>query len=252
MVERTHLPGGSGGVWFDDDPVLGPVVHRPTGPWTPAVHDLLGFVAAAGLDGVPRVVGFDDEAREILTHLPGRTVAVDDESADDGVLRDAAAWLRRYHDVVRGWDCGPRVWRQGDAALAAGQVICHNDTGAYNWIVDDGRFAGMIDWDQAGPGHPIDDLAFLCWSSVPLFRPVPVKDAARRVALAADAYGEVAASDLLDTVADRMARASARIEAGIRRGDPGMIALREHGEPERTRVRVAAFVDRLPAIRAAL
>jgi hypothetical protein len=252
MDERTHLPGGSGGVWFADDPVLGPVVHRPTGPWTPAVHDLLAFLADSGLDGVPRVLGFDDEGREILTHLRGRTVAVDDEAASDDVLRDAASWLRRYHDVVRAYDPGPRVWRQTDAALAPGQLVCHNDTGAYNWIVERGRFAGVIDWDQAGPGYPIDDLAFLCWSGVPLFREAPVTDAARRVALAAAAYGGVTASALLEAVTDRMTRASERIEAGIRRGDPGMLALHDRGEPGRTMGRVAAFAGRLPAIRAAL
>src|SRR5687767_13522489 len=98
MDERTHLPGGSGGVWFAVDPVLGPVVHRPTGPWTPAVHDLLAFVAAARLDGVPRVLGFDDEGHEVLTHLGGRTIEVDEDAAPDDVLTDAVAWLRRYHD----------------------------------------------------------------------------------------------------------------------------------------------------------
>src|SRR6188472_2833901 len=130
MVERTHLPGGSGGVWYADDPELGPVVHRPTGPWTPAVHELLAFLASAGLDGVPRVRGFDDEGREILTHLPGRTIAVDVEEAPDEVVRDAATWLRRYHDVVRGFDPGLRTWRQTESAIAPDQLICHNDTGA--------------------------------------------------------------------------------------------------------------------------
>lgn len=252
MVERTHLPGGSGGVWYADDPELGPVVHRPTGPWTPAVHELLAFLASAGLDGVPRVHGFDDEGREVLTHLAGRTVEVDDEEAPDEVVRDASTWLRRYHDAVRGFDPGPRRWRQIESAVGPGQVVCHNDTGAYNWIVDGGTFVGMIDWDQAGPGEPLDDLAFLCWSSVPLYREVAVTDAARRVSLAADGYGGVTASALLDAVADRMTRASARIDAGIRRGDPGMLALRESGEPERTRRRVEGFLERLPAIRGAL
>ncbi len=139
-----------------------------------------------------------------------------------------------------------------EAVPKPGQVICHNDTGAYNWIVDDGRFVGMIDWDQAGPGHPIDDLAFLCWSGVPLFRNVSTPDAARRVSLAADGYGGVEPAALLDAVADRMTRASERIEAGIGRGDPGMIALQAHGEPTRTRMRVEAFRERMPAIRAAL
>jgi hypothetical protein len=43
-----------------------------------------------------------------------------------------------------------------------------------------------------------------------------------------------------------------RIAAGIERGDPGMLSLQGHGEPERTRDRVVAFEAGLPAIRAAL
>jgi aminoglycoside phosphotransferase (APT) family kinase protein len=252
VAERTHLPGGSGGVWLSDDPIRGPLVHRPTGSWTPAVHALLAFLSGSGLHGVPRVVGFDDDGRELLTHLQGRSIEVDDEVSTDDVLRDAVTWLREFHDVVRDFDPAPRLWRGSAAAPAPGEIICHNDTGAYNWIVDDGRFVGMIDWDQAGPGHPIDDLAFLCWSGIPLFREVPVTDAGRRVNLAARSYGGLTASELLDAVADRMERASARIEAGIERADPGMLSLREHGEPQRTRARVDGFVTRLPGLRDAL
>ena len=186
-----HLPGGSGGVWRVDDPVHGPTVHRPTGPWTPAVHDLLMHLTDAGMDGIPRVLGFDDEGREVLTYLPGRTVAVDTEQAPDETLAAAARWLRRFHDAVRAYDPGPRTWRQSAASLEPGQLVCHNDTGAYNWIVQGDRFAGMIDWDQAGPGHPLDDLAFLCWSGIPLFRETPATDAAHRVRIAAEAYGGV-------------------------------------------------------------
>ena len=247
-----HLPGGSGGVWRDDDPELGPTVHRPTGPWTPAVHDVLIHLRDAGLDGVPRPLGFDSDGREVLTYLPGRTVDVDTEAAPDAVLTAAARWLRRFHDTVRAYDPGSRIWRQTAAALESGQVICHNDTGAYNWIVDGDRFVGMIDWDQAGPGQPLDDLAFLCWSGVPLFRRIPTADAARRVVLAAEAYGGVDPTDLLDAVADRMRRASDRIAAGIERGDEGMLALRAVGEPERTRARLHVFDARLAALRAAL
>ena len=238
-----HLPGGSGGVWRVDDPQRGPVVHRPTGPWTPAVHDLLAHLEDAGLDGIPRVLGSDAEGREVLTYLPGRTVAVDSEAAPDATLGEAARWLRRFHDAVRSYDPGLRAWRQTSAALEPGQLICHNDTGAYNWIVDGDRFVGMIDWDQAGPGQPLDDLAFLCWSGIPLFRAIPTADAARRVRLAAERYGDVEARALLDAVTDRMQRASDRIAAGIARGDAGMLALRAVGEPERTRARVDAFTS---------
>jgi aminoglycoside phosphotransferase len=252
MGERVHLPGGSGGVWRDEDPVHGTVVHRPTGAWTPAVHALLDYLAEIGLDGVPRVVGTDDQGREVLTYLPGQAIEVNTEAASDALLVGAARWLRRFHDAVRGFDPGVRAWRQLTAGLEPGQLICHNDPGAYNWVVEDDRFVGMIDWDQAGPGHPLDDLAFLCWTGIPLFREIPTTDAAARVALAAAAYGGVSPRQLLDRVADRMRRASDRIAAGIARGDPGMLALRDVGEPARTQVRVDALDARLPALRAAL
>ena len=216
------------------------------------MHDLLSHLSDAGVDGIPRVLGFDDEGREILTYLPGRTVAVDTEQAPDETLAASAVWLRRFHDAVRAYDPGPRSWRQSAASLEPGQLICHNDTGAYNWIVQGDRFAGMIDWDQAGPGQPLDDLAFLCWSGIPLFRETQARDAARRVRIAAEAYGGVGPAALLDAIADRMQRASDRIAAGIERGDPGMLSLQTLGEPQRTRRRVDAFLSRLPELRAHL
>ena len=248
MQDARHLPGGSGGVWRSDDPEHGAVVHRPAGAWSPAVHELLRLLAEAGLDGVPRVVAAD-AASETLTFLPGTTLDPDRDVAPDAALAGAAAWLRRYHDVVRHHDPGVRRWRQGAVGLAPGQIVCHNDTGLYNWVLDGDRFAGMIDWDQAGPGHPIDDLAFLCWTGVPLHREVPVAEARRRMRLAAEAYGGVSADELLDAVAGRMTRAVGRIRAGIERGDAGMRALRERGEPERTAARVDAFRIRLPGLR---
>jgi aminoglycoside phosphotransferase len=253
MSGRLHLPGGSGGVWYEKDAVFGRVVHRPTGPWTSAVHELLRYLRQAGLAGVPDVVGIDSDGAEMLTFLPGRSLAPDDEEPSDALLESAAGWLRRFHDAVAGFrPDGPRVWRQTAADLAPGQIVCHNDPGTYNWIVDGDAFVGLVDWDQAGPGHPLDDVAFLCWTGVPLFREIQATDAARRVALVARAYGGVDTSALLDAAADRMTRASDRIAQGIERGDPGMLSLQQNGEPARTRARVEAFLERLPAIRAEL
>ena len=118
-----------------------------------------------------------------------------------------------------------RTWRQTAAALAPGQLICHNDTGAYNWVIDGGRFVGMIDWDQAGPGCRSTTSRSCAGAACRCSGEVPAADAARRVALAAEAYGGVASRGLLDAVADRMRRASDRIAAGIERGDPGMLSL---------------------------
>ncbi|WP_053351864.1 phosphotransferase [Leucobacter musarum] len=244
-----HLPGGSGGVWRVSEPGQETRVHRPTGPWTPAVHALLEYLRAAGLDGVPRVHGLDADGREVLEYLPGDTLDPERETVSDAALAAAVKWLRRYHDVVQGFRPGALEWRQGLQPLRDDQVICHNDPGLYNWVVSDGAFAGMIDWDRAGPGRPIDDLAFLCWSGVPLLRETPTHDAARRLRVAADAYGGIDVAELLDAVDTRMALISERWKAGLDRRDPGTIALRDAGIMGRHEARVAAFRERSELIR---
>ena len=232
---------------------IGPTVRRPTGPWTPAVHRLLRHLEAAGLDGIPRVLGFDDRGREVLTHLPGRIIAADVEEPSTGVLRDAVQWLRRFHTAVATFRPVETLsWRHGARALAPAEIICHHDPGVYNWIVSDGRFAGIIDWDMAGPGVPLEDLAFLAWTGVPLSHERPTSDVVRRLSLVADAYGGVDPRQLLRATGTRMASAAERIAAGQDTGDPGMLALHDLGEPERTRQRVADLRRRVPVIEAAL
>src|SRR5882757_4970271 len=83
MTEEAEiaLPGGNIGGAVR----VGSTVRRPTGPWTPAVHGLLNHLAAAGLAGVPRVLGFDDRGREILDFLPGEAYG---EQVPDEVLED--------------------------------------------------------------------------------------------------------------------------------------------------------------------
>lgn len=250
--DETPLPGGLVGGAVR----VGDTVRRPTGPWSPAVHALLRHLEAAGLRGVPRLLGTDATGREILSFLPGRAIDVDDEIAPDDVLVAAVRWLRDYHDAVRGFrPPGVVRWRNVERALADDEIVCHHDPGAYNWIVDEGRFAGVVDWDMAGPGRPIDDLAFMAWNSVPLFRDVGTDPTARRVRLMATTYGDVDGAgplDLLHHVDARMTAATDRIEAGQHEGDPGMLNLGRAGEPARTRARLTALHERLPAIRALL
>ena len=99
-----HLPGNVGGAWR-----VGDTVHRATGPWTPAVHALLAY-----LDGrvphVPRVLGTDDEGREVLTYLPGRVVDVDTEELTEPQVVALGTWARRLHDAVAGF-VHPGPWR---------------------------------------------------------------------------------------------------------------------------------------------
>ncbi|WP_344767281.1 phosphotransferase [Aeromicrobium panaciterrae] len=247
--QPEHLPGATGGATR-----IGRTVRRPTGAWTPAVHELLTYLHDNGLRGIPELHGSDDEGREILEYVEGRGVPIDQEVVLDTVLVEAVTWLRDFHDLVDGFrPAGARHWRAtGEVELAADEIICHNDPGAYNWIIQSGHFVAMIDWDMAGPGQPIDDLAFLAWTGIPLYREIPVDDVARRLDLLVDAYGEWGPMTVLDAVVRRMSTASDRIEAGQARGDQGFLNLAKVGEPQRTRDRVAAFRDRIPAIDEAL
>lgn len=249
VSDETHLSGGA----MNEVKLVGRTVRRQTGPWTPAVHDLLNFLNAEGLPGIPKVHGIDDEGLEILEYVEGRGVPVDDEIVLDNVLVEAVQWLRSYHDVVANYRPDGLVnWRTGAKKLGPGQIICHNDPGAYNWIIQSGHFAAMIDWDMAGPGNPIDDLAFLAWTAIPLYRDIGVKRTAARLDLLVDAYGEWGPSTLLNAVVERMTTATERIQAGIERGDVGMLRLAQTGEPQRTIDRIIAFKERIPAIENAL
>lgn len=230
---------------------VGLTVRRPTGPWSPAVHELLGYLADSGLDAVPRVLGTDERGREVLSHIPGHGVQVDQETVSDALLADAVQWLRRFHDAVDGFrPAGTRPWRNNPGVLGPEEIVCHHDPGAYNWVVDDDRLVGMLDWDMAGPGRPVEDLAFMAWTAVPLFRAVAPADVARRLELMADCYAaaDVDAATILDAVDARMTAATDKIEAGQRRGDSGMVNLADVGEPERTSQRLAAMRERRPAI----
>lgn len=248
LLEGERLAGGNVGGAVR----IGPTVRRTTGPWTPAVHALLAHLARAGLVEVPRVLGVDELGREVLSHLPGRVVDVDAETPATPLLTDAMRWLRRYHDVVDGF-VHPSPWRTIARPVEEGELICHHDFAPYNVAVsssaDGERVVGVFDWDMAGPGSRLQDLAFAAWNWVPLHRPLPPDDAARRLRAMAQAYGdEMAAAGILLAVVPRIERSIEVICAGQAAGEEGMLNLAKVGEPERTERSVAELRSRVPAI----
>ena len=242
--DEIPLPGGNVGGAVR----VGDTVRRPTGPWTPAVHELLDFLADAGLPRIPRVLGIDDRDREILTFLPGRVLDIGRETLSDAQVRSAMHWLREYHAVVAGFPRDRRRWRFVERALRPGEIVCHHDTAMYNMAFDGDALAGVFDWDVAGPGIPLDDVAILAWNS-PLLHPDadPVA-AAHGLRVIADGYGGLDPVAVLDHVFARMTDASDRIAAGQSAGDAGMLRLGEIGEPARTRARLGVLATRRDAI----
>ncbi|MFG1682546.1 phosphotransferase [Nonomuraea sp. NPDC049269] len=196
-MDEQPLPGGRhvGGVR------IGETVHRPANPWTRTVHTVLAHLEAVGFEGAPRVLGFDEQGREVLTFLHGDTIG---EQApwpawawSDSALKQVGAWMRRLHDATATfvpesgavWFIG-RPWRPG-------LVIGHHDASPYNAVWQGDDLVGFVDWDTAGPSSRERDLAYCALTWVPLHaRRVVTEqgftafdDRSRRLHLLLDAYG---------------------------------------------------------------
>jgi len=176
------------------------------------VHALLRFLRAKGFDLVPEPLGLDDRGREIQAFLPGAPAYRPWPPVmlrADGVERLASV-LRRYHELVADFDPGQAAcWRSGCRALRPGEIVCHGDFGAWNTLWDGDRLVGIVDWDMAEPGRPLDDLGFLAIHAVPLRsderarRSGFVGEVPRRARLRAlcDAYGASTPAEVLEAAA---------------------------------------------------
>lgn len=279
---EVPLPGGNAGGAVR----VGDTVRRPAGPWTRAVHELLRHLEGVGLEAVPRAVGRDALGREVLTYLPGDPV--DLATTTPAQLRSAAVWLGRYHRAVEHYRPGVRHWRFVERAPEAREIVCHNDATLYNMLFDGDDVVGVVDWDVAGPGLPVDDVAMLAWSGLPLYEERPDAEVLDRLEQLVEGYAEglaaprlvgpregpdrsnrpslldrllgrgpllrpVTRREVLEHVVPRMTAATDRIAVAQEDGDEGMLKLRDVGEPERTRSQLAHYRDdRLPALLSAI
>jgi Phosphotransferase enzyme family len=223
------------------------VVHRETGPWTPAVHALLAY-----LDGrvrhVPAVRGFDEQGREILSYLPGRVVDIDTEELTEPQIVGLVGWARGFHDAVVGFR-HPGPWR---FPALGDELVGHNDIAPYNACFDGDRLVGVFDWDLAGPTTRLMELAFMAWNCVPLWRPMEPDRAAARLTVLTTAYGSFAPAQVLAAVPARIGPMLTEIPRAAGAGDVGMQHLMRQGEPARSRAALDGLVERTPAIRAHL
>ena len=237
--EQRLVGGNVGGAVL-----VGDTVRRPTGPWTPAVHDLLGHLAPR-VPHVPKVLGFDDRGREVLTYLPGRVVDIDTELLTDAQIASVVGWSRAFHSAVAGYT-HPGPWRY--FPIPSPTLIGHNDIAPYNVCFDGDDLVGVFDWDMAGPSTPLSELAFVAWNCVPLWRDIGPRAAARRLAVIAVGYGGFDPRGILHAVPRRIEVMLDGIPVAAAAGDPGMVSLLAAGEPDRSRASLADLVDRIPAV----
>jgi aminoglycoside phosphotransferase (APT) family kinase protein len=221
---------------------VGDTVRRGRGERAEFVHQLLRHFERCGWTGAPRLLGVDEQGREVLTFLEGHVAwrsPTDQVDSTESLVR-VARLVRQFHDLTAGTDLA------GDQ-----EVVCHNDLSPRNTVYrgDPLLPVAFLDWDIAAPGARLHDVAHMCWQYLDLGPAVTdPRTAARRLRLMCDAYGPIDRTRIVDTILWWQDRCWRGIEAGAAAGDAAMLRLRDAGAIRSVR----AAHDWVAAHRAAL
>ena len=188
---------------------VGMTVRRPTGPHSAFVHELLRHLEAVGFDGAPRLLGLDDQGREVLCWVDG-WVPENLGSWSDDQIGAAARLLRRFHDAGA-----------GSRLAGAHEVVCHNDFSPCNAVFRDGMPVALIDFDAAAPGSREWDLAYAAWLWIVSSEgdATRLEEQARRVRLLVDAYGLPPSPGFVDVILARQDENVRSLDARLRDTD---------------------------------
>jgi Ser/Thr protein kinase RdoA (MazF antagonist) len=165
---------------------VGETVRKPLTRATPAVHALLDHLAAIGFEGAPRALGYDAAGRQVLEYVAG-TLAYELPQLMTSQLHRVGTLIRQLHDAVETFTAPHDA--EWDVVIPPDRkdLICHNDLAPWNLVCNDDRWV-FIDWDGAGPGSRLWDLAYAAHGFIPLSPDGdPSQDAPRLRALA-DGY----------------------------------------------------------------
>jgi len=207
---------------------VGDTIRRSRGPWSDTTAALLAHLERRGFSAAPRHLGVDDQGRDVLSVLPGTPVAA---LHGDGQLEEVGHLRRDLHQATAGFippvGC---LWRTSLSTAGTGTQVIHRDVAPWNLLEVDGHLTGLVDWDLAGPGRPVEDLAYTAWHFVPLHGELmgdgttgPAEsDRPRRLRVLCDAYGLAAAARVgfMGEVAGMQVRQAASVRVDAQHGDP--------------------------------
>jgi hypothetical protein len=194
----------------------------------------------------------DERGREILSFIEGEVgnYPLPLYIWSDEVLAEVGRFLRRYHNATAGYRPpeGSR-WQWSYPDPARHEVICHNDFAPYNMVFRDEKPVGIFDFDLAGPGPRIWDLAYAAYRFVPVsyaedIRQLglsDVKEQARRLKLLCDGYGLKDRSEMLDMVEGRIQFLIDFLVDGAAGGNAACIKMVEEGHLAHYRREMDAF-----------
>jgi len=189
---------------------VGNTVRKNVTKHSQTVHRLLQHLENKAFDFSPRFLGLDSSGRETLSFIEGETGIPSFIWESDETLQGTAAILRKLHDATLDFQhMASDDWSYCAEDLDHREVICHNDFAPYNTVYQMSRPVGIIDFDLAGPGLRLRDLAYSAYWNVPLsvndtkmkkYALQDVANANRRLVLFCEAYGTECNEALLDMV----------------------------------------------------
>ena len=168
---------------------VGDTVRRPAMPWSKSVDALLTHLSEVGFDAAPRALGYDESGRQVLSYVEG-TVDPDPSDLDLSRIHEVGGIIRHLHDASSTFTPpGEATWNVVIAPDSE-DLICHHDLAPWNLVRTSTQLT-FIDWDGAGPGSRLWDLAYAAHGFVPLSPDASIIDdvAGERLAALVEGYG---------------------------------------------------------------
>lgn len=229
MPVEEPLPGG----FISTVVRIGDTVRRTPPANADFVAALLRHLERTAGGLAPRHLGTDEQGRQVLSHLDGRVPwreRADPAYFSDAALTRLAELVRALHDACAGTPLA------GDA-----ETVCHRDLSPKNTVYRDlpaGPLpVALLDWDLAGPGRRIEDVACAGWHWAELGGDADPAELARRCRLLCDAYDAAGPAggpllpraELVELMLAQLEGTWRGIDAGADRDEPGMRRLRAAG-----------------------
>ncbi len=237
---------------------VGDTVRRSISQNSRNVHRLLEQLERRGFANSPRFLGVDDQGREILSYMSGTATIPQTLWTNTVALIEVTKMLRNLHDATRIRDFAPDGnWAYTYPLAERNDVICHNDFAPYNMIFRDGLPVAIIDFDLAGPGPHLRDVAYLAYWFAPLSYSSEdlAEQSARELAggnsrlkLLCAVYGTSDYAALLDMVSEVLEHMGDETAVEKMVGRDAAARLREGGHFEHWKQEARSFRENRPAI----
>jgi Phosphotransferase enzyme family len=248
MIEKeTVLSGGNVNTGVVR---IGNTVRRNLTAASATIHQLLLHLEIKGFQGSPRFLGIDDKNREILSFLEGETGIPNTIWQKDEPLVASANLLRHYHDATLDFRPSQSAWAYVYPNAQHHEVICHNDFAPYNFIYSLETPRAVVDFDLAGPGPRLRDVAYASYWMTPLsfnsngqkdFAMADVEDGSRRLKLFCKTYGVSPDTALLDMIAEVLTFMSDEQQLQPVLGDVATVKLKREGHLDHWKREATAF-----------